>query len=449
MSPIGAITSFIGVNIRYLAYKFIGKPKTKKQLRGDDEDALSKADQHFVNSTIIQYNSLNLPTLMDIKSPVGEARNEYTYSASGQKLKVIQKWNPNFNTNPVIGSGITTSVLTASLTTDYVGNKIYENGTLKRILIDGGYIENNKYYYYLMDHLGNNRIVAEAAGTPIQKTHYYPFGMAYGESTGGEKQPYKYNGKELDTKHGLNMYDYSARYMDPAIGRFTSIDPLAEKYYSISPYVYVANNPMKYVDYRGDSISVAEEHRTQFQSDLKNTFGSKASSLTFNSSGNLVLAGKEKDFTKGMTKDQKNTYKGLKKAMNDKQTTSVVYADNHNLTVEGQTKSVDVVKEFGGGLYSKTDNIIVIAPSVGTVNVTLDDISKATIANGTIQMGTQNVQQNTTSTLFHEIGERNTNNIHFRGGVIDYENHARKVVGLPKRPYDLNHSKIVKTNYKK
>ena len=104
-----------------------------------------------------------------------------------------------------------------------------------------------------------------------------------------------------------------------------SIDPLCEKYYWISPYVYCANNPIRFIDLRGDSISVAEEHRAQFRSDLENTFGNKASSLTFNSSGNLVLDGKEKDFTKGMTKDQKNAYKGLKKAMNNKETVSVEY----------------------------------------------------------------------------------------------------------------------------
>lgn len=252
------------------------------------------------------------------------------------------------------------------------------------------------------------------------------------------------------TKQIIKILDKDSTIIDISSATAAmSIDPLCEKYYWISPYVYCANNPIRFIDLRGDSISVAEEHRTQFRSDLEDTFGSKASSLTFNSSGNLVLNGKEKDFTKGMTKDQKNAYKGLKKAMNDKQTTSVVYADNYNLTVGGQTKSVDIVKEYGGGVYSKTDNTIVIAPSVGTVNVTLDDISKATIANGSIQMGTENVQQNTTSTLFHEIGERNTNNIHFRGGVIDYENHVRKVLGLPIRPYDLNHSKTVKTNYKK
>ena len=201
--------------------------------------------------TDIQYNSLNLPRQMDIKSPVAEARNEYTYSAGGQKLKVVQKWNPNYSTTPVIGSAINTTALTQSKTTDYVGNKIYENGTLKRILIDEGYIEGNVYHYYLTDHLGNNRVVVNASGTLVQKNHYYPFGSIFAGTTGPDKQPYKYNGKELDQMHGLNLYDYSARYYESAVGRFTTVDPLAEIYYSWSPYAYVMNNPLKYVDPTG------------------------------------------------------------------------------------------------------------------------------------------------------------------------------------------------------
>jgi hypothetical protein len=94
--------------------------------------------------------------------------------------------------------------------TDYVGNIIYEtqsNGTSKtRILVDGGYIENGVYYYYINDHLGNNRVVVNSSGTVTQKTHYYPFGMAFADSyDNGTEQPYKYNGKEVDKMHGLNM----------------------------------------------------------------------------------------------------------------------------------------------------------------------------------------------------------------------------------------------------
>jgi RHS repeat-associated protein len=61
-------------------------------------------------------------------------------------------------------------------------------------------------------------------------------------------QPYKYNGKEFVEMHGYDKYDYGARGMYPAIMRFTTLDPLAEKYYSISPYAYCGDNPVNRID---------------------------------------------------------------------------------------------------------------------------------------------------------------------------------------------------------
>ncbi|WP_051697969.1 RHS repeat domain-containing protein [Prevotella sp. 10(H)] len=179
---------------------------------------------------------------------------------------MVQKWNPGYNTAPVIGSGINVSSLTQSKTTDYVGNIIYENNALKRVLVDGGYIENNTYHFFLTDHLGNNRVVANASGTIIQKNHYYPFGSAFAENSTTEqgKQPYKYNGKELDQMHGLNMYDYSARFYDSGIGRFSTVDPLAEEFYSWSPYVYCYNNPIKFIDPTGMDTIYAYKNGVEF-----------------------------------------------------------------------------------------------------------------------------------------------------------------------------------------
>ena len=75
-----------------------------------------------------------------------------------------------------------------------------------------------------------------------------------GESTGGDVQRYKYNGKELDRMHGLDWYDYGARHLDAAIVSWPTMDPLAEKYYSISPYAYCGDNQIKAIDVNGDSI---------------------------------------------------------------------------------------------------------------------------------------------------------------------------------------------------
>lgn len=68
---------------------------------------------------------------------------------------------------------------------------------------------------------------------------------------------YKYNGKELqDDLVGLNLYDFGARNYEPAIGRWMNVDPLAEKYFPISSYVYALNNPMYFIDPDGNFIII-------------------------------------------------------------------------------------------------------------------------------------------------------------------------------------------------
>ena len=85
-----------------------------------------------------------------------------------------------------------------------------------------------------------------------QTNDYYPFGTPFSNSQSDVSfQKYKYNGKELDMMHGLNTYDYGARQMDPVICQWTTVDPLAEKYYNVSPYAYCANNPVNAVDLDG------------------------------------------------------------------------------------------------------------------------------------------------------------------------------------------------------
>ena len=186
--------------------------------------------------TDIQYNVLNLPSTVSFSDG---STITYTYGADGTKLRTVHK----------IGSTTTT--------TDYCGNVIYENGTQKLLLTEEGYINltgTQQYHYYLKDHQGNNRVVINQSGTVEETNHYYPFGGVFG--TTGNTQPYKYNGKEFDTKKGLNWYDYGARHYDAALGRFTTNDRFAEKYYSMSPYQYGANNPVNNIDVNGDTIVV-------------------------------------------------------------------------------------------------------------------------------------------------------------------------------------------------
>ena len=136
---------------------------------------------------------------------------------------------------------------------DYCGNIIYENNALSQILFDGGYITLSgttpTYHYYLQDYLGNNRVVVKQDGTVEQVNHYYPFGGIIADICSDQDiQPYKYNGKELDLMHGLNTYDYGARQYFSILGRWDRMDPLCEKYYSLSPYNYCGNNPIRFVD---------------------------------------------------------------------------------------------------------------------------------------------------------------------------------------------------------
>ncbi|WP_406845496.1 DUF6443 domain-containing protein [Flavobacterium soyae] len=195
------------------------------------------------NITAITYNHLNLPTKITFAATGNIA---YIYNAAGEK---VQK--------------IVTNVSPANITTtDYLGGYQYKadcqtcSPLLKFFPTTEGYVEavtasSFKYIYQYKDHLGNVRLSYDKTLAIQDENHYYPFGLkqiGYGAPIVSSSYKYKYNGKELQDELGLGMYDYGARNFDPAIGRWMNIDPLAEKGRRWTPYNYVYNNPLRFID---------------------------------------------------------------------------------------------------------------------------------------------------------------------------------------------------------
>jgi RHS repeat-associated protein len=151
---------------------------------------------------------------------------------------------------------------------DYTAGKEYLNDTLELIHHEDGRVIKNgsalDYEYNIKDHLGNVRVTfADVNGDHIlsgsevrSRNDYYAFGMEqYTPNEDVEnhtpENKYRYNGKEYVEDMNWKVLDYGARSMDPTIGRFLHVDLLAGKFPSQSPYNYVENNPIRYIDPTG------------------------------------------------------------------------------------------------------------------------------------------------------------------------------------------------------
>ncbi|UOB17889.1 DUF6443 domain-containing protein [Abyssalbus ytuae] len=208
--------------------------------------------------TNIAYNHLNLPVQVDINNNTDNGTISYIYDAAGMKLRKIAVDN-------------NTSITT---TTDYAGNYIYKNGSLKMFFHPEGYFDvtgtppsgelEGAYVYQYKDHLGNIRLsysdsdnngIISANAEIIEENNYYPFGLKHkgynnnvSANANSVASKFKFGGKELSEELGLNTYDFGARNYDPAIGRWMNLDPLAEKMRRHSPYNYAFNNPINFTD---------------------------------------------------------------------------------------------------------------------------------------------------------------------------------------------------------
>jgi RHS repeat-associated protein len=103
-------------------------------------------------------------------------------------------------------------------------------------------------YFYHPDHLGTSTALTDFNGDVYQFFLNLPFGETMAEQLPSTyyNTPYKFNGKELDEETGL--YYYGARFYDPRISTWLSVDPLVEEYPNVNPYVYCFQNPISLID---------------------------------------------------------------------------------------------------------------------------------------------------------------------------------------------------------
>ncbi len=236
----------------------------------------------------ISYNHLNLPIEVDKFSNYGAMNVKYIYAADGTKQRKIVNELGTINR------------------TDYSGGYIYRNGKLEFIRTEEGYAmpsgSGYRYVYEYKDHLGNIRLSYTDANKDgkvtnseiIEENNYYPFGLKHKgyntvlRSTGNDlAQKYKYNGKELNEELGLNWYDYGARNYQADLGRWFNMDPLAEKYFNVSPYNYCVNNPIRFIDPDGQEI-VLEGTQAQMQQTLSTLQKLTSDQLTVNYNTGVV-----------------------------------------------------------------------------------------------------------------------------------------------------------------
>ena len=221
---------------------------------------------HVSGITAMSYNRINLPETITVIDSGKVSNVSYSYTSDGTKQRAS-----------------VTDASGESLTKDWCSNLVYLNGELDRILIPGGYIKDGSYRFFLTDHLGSVRAVADSEGNVLETIDYYPYGQEFQTGTASDGnaaaaldetlQPYRFNGKESQAFAGLQYLDYGARFYHPQSTRWTTMDPLAEKYYFLSPYAYCSGNPVNFVDPDGRKLyyakGVSEQFKQQFAATIE------------------------------------------------------------------------------------------------------------------------------------------------------------------------------------
>ncbi len=183
-------------------------------------------------------------------------------------------------------------------------------------------------FYFHKDHLGSSTQISDMSRRVIHHIEYMPTGELFAEQRDYWHTPYRFNGKELDEETGY--YYYGARYYTPELGIWLSVDPLSDKYPSMSAFMYCAGNPVVLVDPDGREIVFAKgttkEQKAQFYEAIKhlkdNECGGRYSQL---------VNSKEK-YTVVITDNQKTDYDFNTKTISWSPTTGLETENGHVLS---------------------------------------------------------------------------------------------------------------------
>ena len=204
------------------------------------------------NDLNITYNFLNLPwQVYRISNP--SDRTLYSYLPDGTKLSSVDQTG---NGLYYVGS----LVYTGGRTTARLESAGFGDGRFRATTSSGRCLPE----YYLTDHLGSIRALCDHTGELIALRDYYAFGMEWERPNApATTDRYYYNGKEKQEIGNTGLLDYGARFYNPDIGRWTTLDPIAEKYSNLSPYTYCANNPIKFIDPDGEAHKIVIDNRNK------------------------------------------------------------------------------------------------------------------------------------------------------------------------------------------
>ena len=147
-------------------------------------------------------------------------------------------------------------------------------------------------YWQHSDHLGSASWITDTSGCAVQHLQYMPWGeplLDYRNSSFNTR--YTFSGKERDEETGYSYF--GARYYNSTYSIWMSIDPMSDKYPSISPYAYCGDNPVKLVDQDGKEVNPVYDCEGNFIANTKEGFTGDI--LIYNGNENIDLANMTKD----------------------------------------------------------------------------------------------------------------------------------------------------------